>query len=326
MNNENVLEIENLKKYYPIETGIIKSKTSYLKAVDGVSFAVKKGETLGIIGESGCGKSTVAKLLMGLEKPTSGSIKFKGTDILSLDKTQMKKFRKSMQMVFQDPYSSLDPKKTAGYIIQEPLFIHNVGTKAQREARVKELLKMVGLDYYHANRYPHEFSGGQRQRINIARAIALNPEIVICDEPVSALDVSIQAQVINLLKKLQQELGLTYIFISHDLSVVKYLSDRLAIMYLGEIVETGDSKSIYSNPIHPYTKALFSAIPPESPLEEKEKIILEGDVPSPMAPPAGCKFHTRCPYTQQICQESKPLLRATKNGQKVACHLSEQLA
>lgn len=324
--NEAILEVKDIKKHYPIEAGIIKSKTSYLKAVDGISFAIKKGETMGLIGESGCGKSTVAKLLTRLEEPTSGSIKFKGSDILGFNRAKMKQFRKNVQMVFQDPYSSLDPKKTVGSIIREPLVIHGVGTKAEQEKRMRELLNLVGLDYYHANRYPHEFSGGQRQRINIARAIALNPEIVICDEPVSALDVSIQAQVINLLKKLQKELGLTYMFISHDLSVVKYLSDRLAIMYLGEIMEMGDSKTIYKNPMHPYTKALFSAIPTESPLEQKEKIILEGDVPSPLAPPSGCKFHTRCPYKQQVCINEKPGLKTAKDGREIACHLFTQIS
>ncbi|GAQ24593.1 ABC transporter ATP-binding protein [Tepidanaerobacter syntrophicus] len=321
MDDNIILEVKDLKKYYPVETGIFGAAPVYLKAVDGVSFNVEKGKTLGIIGESGCGKSTVAKLLMNLERPTAGSIKFKGRDTANFNESEMKKLRKNMQMVFQDPYSSLDPKKTAGYIIQEPLIIHNVGTRAQQEQRVKELLKMVGLDYYHANRYPHEFSGGQRQRINIARAIALNPEIVICDEPVSALDVSIQAQVINLLKRLQEELGLAYIFISHDLSVVKYLSDKLAIMYLGKIVETGKSDDIYKNPMHPYTKALFSAIPPESPLEEKEKMILEGDVPSPLKPPSGCKFHTRCPYAMEKCSKEEPSLKQIGDGQQVSCHL-----
>lgn len=321
MDENTILEVKDLKKYYPVETGIFGAAPAYLKAVDGVSFNVEKGKTLGIIGESGCGKSTVAKLLMNLERPTQGSIKFKGRDTANFNESEMKKLRKNMQMVFQDPYSSLDPKKTAGYIIQEPLIIHNVGTRAEQEQRVKELLKMVGLDYYHANRYPHEFSGGQRQRINIARAIALNPEIVICDEPVSALDVSIQAQVINLLKRLQEEMGLAYIFISHDLSVVKYLSDKLAIMYLGKIVETGKSDDIYKNPMHPYTKALFSAIPPESPLEEKEKMILEGDVPSPLKPPSGCKFHTRCPYAMEKCSKEEPSLKQIGDGQQVSCHL-----
>jgi oligopeptide transport system ATP-binding protein len=319
--NETILEVSHLKKYFPAHMGKLVEKAACLKAVDDISFEIKRGTTVGLIGESGCGKSTVARLITKLMEPTSGYIKIQGQEITTLNRTAMKSVRKKVQMVFQDPYSSLDPRKTAGFLIQEPLMIHNVGTKKERQERVEHLLNVVGLDYYHGNRYPHEFSGGQRQRINIARALALNPELVICDEPVSALDVSIQAQVINLLQELQAKLQLTYLFVSHDLSVVKYLSDSLMVMYLGKIMESGDGTAIYKNPLHPYTKALFASIPAESPLEKKARNLLDGDIPSPLSSLRGCLFQTRCPVCMDVCSETAPELRELDPGHQVACHL-----
>jgi oligopeptide/dipeptide ABC transporter ATP-binding protein len=319
--NETILEVGHLKKYFPVHTGKLGEKAACLKAVDDVSFEIKKGTTVGLIGESGCGKSTVARLITKLTDPTSGSIKIHGQEITALNRSAMKSVRKKVQMVFQDPYSSLDPRKTAGFLIGEPLAIHHVGTKKERQERVEHLLKVVGLDYYHGNRYPHEFSGGQRQRINIARALALHPELVICDEPVSALDVSIQAQMINLLRELQAQLQLTYLFVSHDLSVVKYLSDSLMVMYLGKIMESGNVDAIYKNPLHPYTKALFASIPIESPLEHKDRNCLTGDVPSLLSSVRGCLFHTRCPECAAECRETVPELRELEPGHQVACYL-----
>ncbi|CAH0122192.1 MULTISPECIES: ABC transporter ATP-binding protein [unclassified Paenibacillus] len=324
--SEPILQVRALKKHYPVKDGILFSKPSrFVKAVDDVSFDVFKGETLGIVGESGCGKSTMARLVTQLVKPTSGSVLFKGKDLSGLSGQELKQERKHIQMVFQNPYASLDPRKTVEQLIMEPLVIHNVGTRQERLAKVRELLEVVGLSAYQAQRYPHEFSGGQRQRINIARALALNPDLVICDEPVSALDVSIQAQVINLLKDLQSRFGLTYIFISHDLNVVKYISDRIVVMYLGKVVEMGTFEDIYNNPRHPYTRALLSAVPKENPFLEKERILLSGDVPSPMNPPAGCHFHKRCPFAVEACGQSYPELVADQKGHAVACHLADQI-
>lgn len=319
-----ILEVKNLTKTFTIKSSQLFAPPKYLKAVNDVSFEVAKGETLGIIGESGCGKSTLGKSILRLINPTSGTIQYGDVSVLSLSDKETKRLRKDIQIIFQDPYSSLDPRKTAGSIIEEPMLIHHMGRAAERKKRVNELLKLVGLDEYHANRYPHEFSGGQRQRINIARALALDPKLVVCDEPVSALDVSIQAQVLNLLKELQQKLGLTYLFISHDLSVVKYISDRIAIMYLGRIVEMGNSREIYKNPMHPYTKALFSAIPPENPLEKKKSILLEGEIPSPLNLPPGCAFSSRCPSCMERCKREVPELKEVGEGYKVSCWLYEK--
>lgn len=321
-NKELVLKVSNIKKHFPIKNSIpFKKPTQFVKAVDGVSFDLFKGETLGIVGESGCGKSTVARLINQLITPTEGSVEFNGTDLASLDAKEIRSARKSIQMVFQNPYASLDPRKTIEYLIAEPLVIHGIGDAGSRKKRVVDLLETVGLSAYHAKRYPHEFSGGQRQRINIARALAINPDIVICDEPVSALDVSVQAQVINLLKDLQKEFGLTYIFISHDLNVVNYMCDRIAVMYLGKIVEIGTYDEIYDNPQHPYTQALLSAIPKENPFDTKERIILSGDVPSPVNPPSGCAFHKRCRFAMEKCSQVAPVLDTVSATHQVSCHL-----
>ncbi|MGB7605404.1 MAG: dipeptide ABC transporter ATP-binding protein [Lutisporaceae bacterium] len=319
-----ILKVKNLTKTFTIKSSQLFEPPKYLKAVNDVSFEVAEGETLGIIGESGCGKSTLGKSLLRLINPTSGTIQYGDVSILALSDKETKRLRKDIQIIFQDPYSSLDPRKTAGSIIEEPMIIHHMGRASERKKRVNELLQLVGLDEYHANRYPHEFSGGQRQRINVARALALNPKLIVCDEPVSALDVSIQAQVLNLLKELQQKLGLTYLFISHDLSVVKYISDRIAIMYLGRIVEMGNSREIYKNPMHPYTKALFSAIPPENPLEKKKSILLEGEIPSPLNLPPGCAFSSRCPDCMERCKKEVPELKEVGEGYTVSCWLYEK--
>lgn len=319
-----ILKVSHLSKVFKIKSPQLFGKPSYLKAVNDVSFEVNKGETLGIIGESGCGKSTLGKCILNLIRPTSGEIYYNGIEILSLPPKEMKALRKEINMVFQDPYSSLDPRKTAGYQIEEAMKIHNIGTTKERNDKVEELLKLVGLDYYHSIRYPHEFSGGQRQRINIARVLAMDLNLIVCDEPVSALDVSIQSQVINLLKDLKRKFKLTYIFISHDLSVVKYISDRIVIMYLGKIVEIGNAADIYKKPYHPYTEALFSAIPPESPFEEKSKISLSGEIPSPLDLPKGCAFSTRCPRCTDRCLQEIPELKdINQNNHKVACFLYE---
>ncbi len=319
---EAIIKVENLKKHFPIQNPIpFKKSNQSVKAVDGVSFEVFRGETLGIVGESGCGKSTMARLINQLVRPTDGKVLFKGQDLAVMGTKEIRDSRKSIQMVFQNPYASLDPRKTIKQLIAEPLEIHKVGDKRSRLKRVHELLEVVGLNSYHADRYPHEFSGGQRQRINIARALALNPDVIICDEPVSALDVSVQAQVINLLKDLQKKFSLTYIFISHDLNVVRYMCDRIAVMYLGKIVEIGSYNEIYQNPLHPYTKALLSAVPKESPYEKKERILLKGDVPSPVHPPSGCHFHQRCPQAMECCKSTVPELKQNGTNQRVACHL-----
>lgn len=316
-----LIKVENLNKIFKIKSNKFFEKPKDLKAVNDVSFEIYEGETFGVIGESGSGKSTLGRTILRLIEPTSGSIFYKDKSLLDFSLNEMKAIRKEIQVVFQDPYSSLDPRKTVGSLVEEPLLIHGIGTPEERKKRVKELFELVGLNEAQSIRYPHEFSGGQRQRICIARALALNPKIIVADEPVSALDVSVQAQVINLLKDLQKKFNLTYLFISHDLSVVKYISDRIAIMYLGRIVEIGDSKSIYSNPLHPYTQTLFSAIPPESPFEQVERVELTGEIPSPINLPKGCAFASRCPKATEKCKEILPELKEIENGHKVSCIL-----
>ena len=319
--NETLLEVRDLKKWFPITGGILSRVVANVQAVDGVSFDIYKGETLGLVGESGCGKTTTGRLILRLIEPTSGSVHFEGTDVLALRGEDMRRLRRQMQIIFQDPYASLNPRMTIGDIIGEPLEIHGVARGKEKEKRVSELLERVGLRAAHARRFPHEFSGGQRQRIGIARALALNPKLIICDEPVSALDVSIQSQVLNLLKELQTEFGLTYLFIAHGLHVVKHVSDRVGVMYLGKLVEVADSKALFDNPQHPYTEALLSAIPVPDPTAKRERIVLEGDVPSPVHPPNGCRFNTRCPYVMDICRQVEPVLTDLGGGHQVACHL-----
>ncbi|WNF38181.1 dipeptide ABC transporter ATP-binding protein [Bacillaceae bacterium IKA-2] len=318
-----LLEVNNLKKYFDIKGGVFGKKVGEVKAVDDVSFLVYQGEVLGIVGESGCGKSTTGKAILRLIEPTDGSIKFNGTDITTLSEEEMRKLRRDMQMIFQDPYASLNPRHNVEKILTEPLLIHGIGTKKERKQRVKELLEVVGLDSYHAPRYPHQFSGGQRQRIGIARALAVNPKLIICDEPVSALDVSVQAQILNLMEDLKKEFGLTYIFIAHDLSVVKHISDRVGVMYLGRMVELADKDDFYANPHHPYSKALLSAVPVPDPDIKNERMIIEGDVPSPSNPPTGCAFHTRCPECMDICKAERPVFKEISDRHFVACHLYE---
>jgi oligopeptide transport system ATP-binding protein len=323
-NERPLLEVNNLVMHFPLTQGIIfQRKVGAVQAVDGVSFSVQKGETLGLVGESGCGKSTTGRALLQLYKPTAGEVNFNGQDLTKLDSGDMRRMRRHLQMVFQDPYASLNPRMTVGNIVSEPMQIHKLVPKGQRTQRVQELLQTVGLNPYFANRYPHEFSGGQRQRIGIARALAANPDFIVCDEPVSALDVSIQAQVVNLLEDLQEQFGLTYLFIAHDLSVVRHISDRVAVMYLGKIVELADRNDLYDDPLHPYTKALLSAVPIPDPVIERkrERIILTGDVPSPINPPSGCHFHTRCPYVMDVCKKIDPIFADQGGHHFVACHL-----
>ena len=318
-----ILKVENLKKYFPIKMGIIRRTVGNVYAVDDISFSIKKGETLGLVGESGCGKSTTARVILRLLDATAGKVFFDNDDVLKTKKRRLRELRRDMQIVFQDPYASLNPRMTVGMIVEEPLIIHKIGNSASRKSRVKDLLKIVGLSPEHTNRYPHEFSGGQRQRIGVARALALNPRFIVCDEPISALDVSIQAQILNLLDDLQCEFNLTYLFIAHDLSVVRHISDKVAVMYLGKIVEIADSKDIYESPLHPYTVALLSSVPIPDPDKERKRrhIILEGDVPSPINPPSGCHFHPRCPRAIDICSKEEPTLEGYRgdSSHQFAC-------
>ncbi|MEX2104587.1 MAG: dipeptide ABC transporter ATP-binding protein [Bacilli bacterium] len=320
---EPLVQIKNLKKHFPVNKGLFGRNKSFVRAVDGVSFTIHKGETLGLVGESGCGKSTTGRMVLRLLEPTEGEIWFNGTKISGLNDNHMREMRREMQMVFQDPYASLNPRMTVGDIISEPLIVHNILNGKENERRVHELLELVGLSSYHAVRYPHEFSGGQRQRIGIARALAVNPKLIVADEPVSALDVSIQSQVLNLMQDLQKEFELTYLFISHNLSVVEHISDRVGVMYLGKLVEVADKQSLYDKPLHPYTQALLSAVPVANPRLKRERIILEGDIPSPSNPPSGCTFHTRCRSCMDICKTIVPELKEIEPGRSVACHLYE---
>ena len=324
-NNENILEVSHLKKYYPIKDGMFGRVVGNVKAVDDVSFSIKRGTTMGLVGESGCGKTTVGKTILRLHEITDGSVVFDGTDITKLDSKQMRKFRPRMQLIFQDPYSSLSPRLPVGTIIGEAVKEHHIVPDSEYEDYVSRIMKNCGLQEYHKDRYPHEFSGGQRQRICIARALALNPEFIVCDEPVSALDVSIQAQIINLLGDLQKQYGLTYLFISHDLSVVEHISDTVGVMYLGSIIEYAPKKVIFNKPMHPYTQALFSAIPMPDPTLKMDRIILEGSSPSPANPPKGCKFHTRCRNCMEICKNKAPEMRDMGDGHLVACHLYDNV-
>ncbi|OIU68831.1 ABC transporter ATP-binding protein [Rossellomorea aquimaris] len=318
---EPLLKVENLKKHFPITGGILGRPVSSVKAVDGVSFTVNKGETLGIVGESGCGKSTTGRMLMRLIDPSEGKVTFEDRELTTLSNSEMRKIRREIQMVFQDPYASLNPRHTVEKILEEPLKVHGIGSAKERKERVHELLNIVGLSSYHAKRYPHQFSGGQRQRIGIARALMTKPKLIIADEPVSALDVSIQSQVLNLMQDLQKEFELTYIFIAHDLGVVRHISDRVGVMYLGKMVELSDSENLYEKPLHPYTQALLSAVPIPDPDFKRETQLLQGDIPSPSNPPSGCTFHTRCPFATEVCKEKVPEFKEHQPGHYVACHL-----
>ena len=324
--NNVLLRVENLVKHFPIMRGIFQKQVGAVRAVDDVSFEVKRGETLGLVGESGCGKSTTGRAVLQLHRPTSGSVYYDGVDLVKLKGEELRKMRRKIQMIFQDPYASLNPRMTVGEIIREPLLVHNVATEADANDRVKQLLELVRLNPSFATRYPHEFSGGQRQRIGIARALALQPSFIVCDEPISALDVSIQAQVVNLLEELQDKFGLTYLFIAHDLSMVRHISDRVAVMYLGVVVEMATRDELFKNPLHPYTQALLSAVPIPDPVKEstRKRTILVGDVPSPANPPSGCRFRTRCPIAEPICAEKRPEFREVKPGHFAACFFAER--
>ncbi len=319
--DETLVEVKGLKKYYPIWRGFFSKRPALVKAVDGVDLTIRKGETLGLVGESGCGKSTLGRLILRLEDPDEGAVQFEGKDILGLEADELRKLRREIQIIFQDPYSSLNPRKRVDSIIGEPLIIHGIKKGEELEDRVIQLMKVVGLRAEQRFLYPHQFSGGQRQRIGIARAIALQPKLVIADEPVSSLDVSIQAQIVNLLQDLQLEFGLTYLFISHDLNLIEYISDWVAVMYLGKIVEWAKQEVIYENPIHPYSEALLSANPTIDPLTKRQRILLEGDVPGPINPTSGCRFHTRCPLRIDLCEQKEPPLTRRPNGSLVACHV-----
>jgi oligopeptide transport system ATP-binding protein len=318
-----LLRVENLKVHFPIRRGVLQRQVGAVKAVDGVSFEVRKGETLGLVGESGCGKSTTGRVILQLFRPTGGRVFFEGEDLTALRGEDLRRKRRRMQMIFQDPYASLNPRQTVAEIVGEPLEVHGISTGKERDEQVQNLLKLVGLNPQYSKRFPHEFSGGQRQRIGIARALALSPSFVVCDEPISALDVSIQAQVVNLLEDLQKELGLTYLFIAHDLSMVRHIADRVAVMYLGHLMEMAGRTDLYRNPLHPYTQALLSAVPVPDPYveERRQRIILTGDPPSPANPPKGCPFNTRCPLAIDICRDKQPEWRPASPGHYVACHL-----
>ncbi|MCX7859415.1 dipeptide ABC transporter ATP-binding protein [Chloroflexus sp.] len=322
--NDTLLEVRNLKKYFPIKGGFLRRTVAEVRAVDDVSFTVKRGETLGLVGESGCGKTTTGRTVLRLERATAGEVIFEGQDVMRASGRTMKALRRDMQIIFQDPYASLDPRITIGESVAEGLVIHGIGTPAERRERVREVLAKVGLSAAHMTRFPHEFSGGQRQRIGIARALIMEPKLIVCDEPVSALDVSIQSQVLNLLRSLQREFGLTYLFIAHNLAVVEHISDRVGVMYLGKLVELTTSTELFREPLHPYTKALISAIPHPNPFVKRERIVLQGDVPSPINPPSGCRFHPRCWIAKSICKEQEPAFEEKRKGHWVACHFAGQ--
>lgn len=328
MSQKELLKVNNLKQYFPIKGGFLGRTVDNVKAVDDVSFDIYEGETLSVVGESGCGKSTTGRAILRLDEPTDGKIEFDGENLLALSKSEMRKRRKDLQVIFQDPYASLNPRQTVGKILTEAMEIQNAVPKGKQRDRAIELLETVGLNGEQIDRYPHEFSGGQRQRIGIARALSVNPKLIVCDEAVSSLDVSVQAQVLNLLKKLQKQFNLTFLFIAHDLGVVRHISDRIIVMYLGNVVEIADKKTLFENPKHPYTKSLLSAIPTPDPEAKKERIILQGDVPSPISPPSGCRFHTRCPFATEICKTDVPELRSAdqmKEGHRAACHHIEKI-
>lgn len=321
MNEGDLLVVKNLIKHYPISGGIFGKQIGAVKAVDDVSFSVKKGETLGLVGESGCGKSTTGRSVLRLIEPTAGEIYFEDKEVSRMSKEEMRQMRRDMQIVFQDPFASLNPRHNVEKIMEEPLIVHGIGNASERKKKVREMLEVVGLTSYHASRYPHQFSGGQRQRIGIARALMLHPKLIVADEPVSALDVSIQSQVLNLMQDLQKEFSLTYVFIAHDLSVVRHISDRVGVMYLGRLVELADKETLYAKPLHPYTQALLSAVPVPDPDSKRERIILQGTVPSPANPPSGCTFHTRCTHVKDSCRTNRPEFRNVGGNHFVACHL-----